>query len=176
MFDWKILQSDWLRIFWSISQEPEFSQIRDLCRNIANNIHFHYRTNSVKINNKIFQYIKKTLFFAHFWPIFPIFGAKNFFLENPALSCTTSYGFLASCQNVEKTNDKFLPRQTKGNAWTDQRTDGRRDRPYFIGPFQLTPGVRKTIAYHKEISSVHLAISKLSIPISHISKLSNWLY
>ena len=40
-----------------------------------------------------------------FWPIFPIFGAKKNFLENPALPCTTSYGFLAPCQNLEKVND-----------------------------------------------------------------------
>ena len=37
----KILQSDWLRTFWAISQEQNFSQIWALCRNAANNIHFH---------------------------------------------------------------------------------------------------------------------------------------
>ena len=57
MVNLKILPSDWLRKFWPISQEPEFSQMSDLCRNTANNIIFHYRTNSVKINDKIFQYI-----------------------------------------------------------------------------------------------------------------------
>ena len=111
-----------------------------MCRNIANNIHFHYRTNSVKIKDKIFQYIQKTLFLALFWPIFPIFGAKNFFLENPALSRTTSYGFLASCQNLEKTNNT-IPRK-RLDRWKDGRKDGRMDRPYFTGPFQLTPGVQ----------------------------------
>ena len=40
-----------------------------------------------------------------FWPIFPIFGAEKIFLENPALSHKTSYGFLAPCQNLEKVND-----------------------------------------------------------------------
>ena len=74
MVDYKILQSDWLRTFLSISQEPEFSQIWDLCRNITNNIHFHYRTNSVRINDKIFH-IQKTLFLAHF----PNFWDKKFF-------------------------------------------------------------------------------------------------
>ena len=59
---------------------------------------------------------------AHFWPIFPIFGAKKFFLENPVLSRTTSYGFLASCPNLEKTNDK-IPRKRP-----DRRKDGRKDR------------------------------------------------
>ena len=50
-----------------------------------------------------------------FWPIF---GAKNIFLENPALSRITSYWFLAPCQNLEKFNDtiqrKRLDRQTEG--------------------------------------------------------------
>ena len=37
----KILHTDRLRTFWPISQEPEFSQIWDLCKNTANNINFH---------------------------------------------------------------------------------------------------------------------------------------
>ena len=53
--DQKILQSDWLKTFWPISLEQKFSQIWDLCRNTENNINFHYRTNSVKIKNQIFQ-------------------------------------------------------------------------------------------------------------------------
>ena len=81
MIDWKILQSDWLRTFWPKSQKSFFFQIRDLCRNTANNINFH----------------------------FPNFGGKNNILENPALSGTISYGFLATCLNLEKTNDT-IPR------------------------------------------------------------------
>ena len=130
----KMLQSDWMIIFWPISQELEFSQIWDFCRNKANNIHFHYRTNSVKINGNIFQYIQKVLFLAHF----PNFWGKKFFLENPALSCTT--GFLVSCQNLEKTNDT-IPRK-RPDRRKDGWKDGRMGRPYFIGPFWLTMGVR----------------------------------
>ena len=48
---------DWLITFWSRSQKPEFSQIWDFSRNTANNINFHYRTNSVKIDDKLFQSI-----------------------------------------------------------------------------------------------------------------------
>ena len=51
----KILQSDWLRAFWPISQEPDFSQVWDLCKNTANIIKFLYRPNSEKINDSIFQ-------------------------------------------------------------------------------------------------------------------------
>ena len=60
---------------------------------------------------------------AHFWSIFPIFGQKMFFLQNPALSCTTSYGFLAQYQNLRKTN-AVIPRKCP-ERWEDRRTDGR---------------------------------------------------
>ena len=61
-----------------------------------------------------------------FWSIF---GAKKIFLENQTLSCTTSYGFLATCQNLEKVNDtiqrKHPDRWMEGQ--TERRTDGRKD-------------------------------------------------
>ena len=82
---------------------------------------------------------------AHFWPIFPIFGAKKIFVENPSLSHATSYRFLAPCQNLEKVDDviqrKHPDRWTEG--WMEGQKDGRMDRPYFIGPLQLPPGVQK---------------------------------
>ena len=73
---------------------------------------------------KFFNILKKPCF----WP--------KLFLENPARSHTALYEFLASCQNLEKTNDT-IPRKRP-----DRRKDGRTDRPYFIGPFRLTPGVQ----------------------------------
>ena len=54
MVDLKILQFEWLRASWFISQEQDFSQIEDLGRNTANNINFHYRINSGKLNHQIF--------------------------------------------------------------------------------------------------------------------------
>ena len=66
---------------------------------------------------KFFNILKKPCF----WPIFPNFGTKFYFLENPALSRTTSYGFLASCQNLEKTNDT-IPRKCP-DRWKDGRKD-----------------------------------------------------
>ena len=64
---------------------------------------------------KFFNIFKKPCF----WPIFPIFEKKIFFLENPALSRTTSYGFLASRQKLQKTNDT-IPRKRP-----DRQKDGR---------------------------------------------------
>ena len=112
-------------LIWLTSHEQKFSWIWDLCRNTANNITFHYRTNSVKINDQIFQWIKKTLFLTHFWSIFPISGAKNSFPENPAMSSTTSYGFLAPCRNLEKNND-IIPRK-RPDRRKEGRTEGRTD-------------------------------------------------
>ena len=63
------------------------------------------------------------MFLAHFRFIFLILGAKNFFLENPAHSRTTSYGFLAPCQNLEKTNDT-IPRK-RPDRQKDRRTEER---------------------------------------------------
>ena len=40
IIDLKILQSDWLRALWSMSQEQDFSQILDLGISTANNINF----------------------------------------------------------------------------------------------------------------------------------------
>ena len=80
MVDLKILQSDWLRSFWPISQGQKFSQTWDLCRNAAaNDINFHYRTKSEKTDDKSFQWILKTLVLAYFWSIFQIFWAKKLF-------------------------------------------------------------------------------------------------
>ena len=68
---------------------------------------------------------KKTLFLAHLWHIFPIFGAKKVFLENPPLSRTTSYGFLTPCQNLEKVNDAIQRKRLDRRK--DKRTDGQKN-------------------------------------------------
>ena len=69
---------------------------------------------------KFFNKLKKTLFLVHF----PNFWDKIIFLENPALSRTTSYGFLAPSQNLEKINDiierKYSDRQKDG--WKNGKT------------------------------------------------------
>ena len=64
---------------------------------------------------------------AHFWPIFPIFGAKKIFLENPALSHTTSYGFLAPCQNLDKVNDIIQRKRLDRRKNVEGRMEGQTD-------------------------------------------------
>ena len=75
------MQSVWLKTFRSISQEEKFPQIGDLCRNTANNISFHYRTNSVKIKWSIFSINWKYNVFGPFFGHFLNFGGKKNFPE-----------------------------------------------------------------------------------------------
>ena len=59
--------------------EPDFSQIWDLCRIIANNINFNYRSNSGKNNIQFFNKFKNPYFFVSIFPIFgTIFFLKKF--------------------------------------------------------------------------------------------------
>ena len=83
-----------------------------------NKINFHYRTNSVKINYKICQKLKKICFWSISSPFPQFLGQIVFLLENPTLSCTTSYGFLAPCHNCQKK----LMMQSHESTWTDRRT------------------------------------------------------
>ena len=69
--DLNILQSDWPRTFWPISQEPNFSQVWDLGKNTAVNIHFLYWSISKKINEFPNKFKK-----PDFWLIFPILGTN----------------------------------------------------------------------------------------------------
>ena len=72
--------------------------------------------------NKFSKKLKKPCFRS----IFPIFGAKNISLENRALTHSTSYGFLASCQNLEKVNDTIqrkCPDRQKDRRTMEGRTD-----------------------------------------------------
>ena len=77
-----------------------------------------------KLTTKSFNKFKKPCFWSIFGPFSQTLGQK-IFPENPALSYTTSYGFLAPYQNSEKTNDtiprKRLDRKTNGTA--EGRTD-----------------------------------------------------
>ena len=67
------MQFDWLRAFRPTSQEQDFSKILDFCINTASKK--QYRTNSVKVNDKIFLHIQKKLFLAYFFN----FGGKEHF-------------------------------------------------------------------------------------------------
>ena len=74
-------------------------------------------------NNTKFDHI--TLIFGLCLFRVPNFGSKIFFKENAALSRSNLYRYLASCQNLENTNDR-IPRK-RPDIWKDGRTKGRKD-------------------------------------------------
>ena len=81
---------------------------------------------------KCFNKIRKPCFWSIFGPFSKFWGQNKKFLENPAMSNLTFYGFLATCQNLEKTNDAILKKRP------DSRKHGRKDG----GPIQVLPGVQ----------------------------------
>ena len=81
----------------------------------GNNKNFHYRINSVKINDQFFFKFKKPNFWR-FFPISPFFWEKKF-PPKIGLSCITSYGFLAPCKKFREiywSNSKKTSRQMTG--------------------------------------------------------------
>ena len=76
------------------------------------------------------EHSKFLVHFCNFW-------GNKFFPGKSGLSHTTSYGFIAPCQNLEKANNAIQRKHT--DKWKDWKTD----RPYFIRPFPLPLGVQK---------------------------------
>ena len=64
--DKRILQSDWMRVFWPKTCEAEFSQIWGLHREIENCRVFHLRLLPAKVMKQILRKFKKTSFWTNF--------------------------------------------------------------------------------------------------------------
>ena len=124
----KILQSDCLRAFWPRSQEPNFSQVWDLCKNTANNISFLSGPNSEKSNWLYFPINSKHIIIGPFLE-------QTFLSKNLALSHTTTHGPLTQCWVSEKNNEP-IPRKLPNG-----RMEGWTDRPSFIGLFWPQPWI-----------------------------------
>ena len=112
--------------FASYLRNRIFFQVCDLCRNITNNIKFHYRPNSGKINDQIFQ--KNVL--THF----------PHYLEKKSQSRTP-------CQNLGKTNGPIRRKRL------DRRTDRQ---TLFHKTLSATSGVPKLISSAIRISDLIL--------------------
>ena len=72
---------------------------------------------------KFLNKFKKPCFWPIFGPFFSIFEAKKISGKH-----TSSYEFLAPCQNLAKADDTISRKRPDSQ-------DGRMDRSYFIGPF-----------------------------------------
>ena len=102
-----------------------------------NHKNFHFTQIPDKTNYIIFLKSSKTMFlgiFDHFWSFL---SDRDFFQKNPALS----HNYISTPEHHAKFQKKLITRFQE-NLRTDRRTDGSMDRPYFIGPFQLTLGVQ----------------------------------
>ena len=99
-----------------------------IIQNTVNNLNFHYRTNSVKIQKPKFSINwKKNMFLAHFWLISQFWGLKTFSGESS--SVTHKFIWISSTRpKLEKANDKIPQR-------LDGRTKGWRTGP--ISPLFL---------------------------------------
>ena len=94
--------------------------------NIINKIIFIIEQIQKKLMTKFFIKLKNNFdWFSQFW-------GKNFFWTK---STTTSYRFLATCQNLEKTYDSALRKLL--NKKTNRKMKGPFYILYFIEPFQL---------------------------------------
>ena len=144
----KCLQSYWLRAFWPISQEQHFSQIEDLYRNTVNNINFHYRTNSRKINDQNFLN-SKTLFLTYFWPTSPILGGKKCFPKKSGMHNLIRFSI---------TMPKFKETYSSNSSRTIQRTAGWKDgQTLFHGTILVTArGITSTTAvnWHLKVKDI----------------------
>ena len=111
---------------------------------------------------KSFNRSKKPCLWPIFGPFSQILGEKIFF-QKIWLSHTTSYGFLASCQNSEKTNNTNPRKQT--DRRTDGRTGGGKDRQtVFYRTLPATAGGSKKnnkmhVFYGKPKSALVLQVS-----------------
>ena len=123
-----------------------------------------------------------------FWPIFPIFGAKRFFLKNRALSRPTRHVPLTQCWVSEKTNEPIPWKLT--NRWKDGRvdgtTDGRIDRQTLFyrtlpatarGPIKALQSLRyiNPVFSLLLIKNWYLA-SYGSLAYKYILSISGWLF
>ena len=125
--------------YFAVTWKPDFSQECSFCRMLMNHKNFHF-TQINKTNGAIFLKTWKTLIF---WPFLAIF-AWWIFPQKIWLSHTTIYGPLNTVLRFRKNywaNSKKTYRQMAG--WTEGHMEGRTGRPYFIGPFQLRPGVQQ---------------------------------
>ena len=106
---------------FKLSQEENILQIWDLCRNTANNMNFHYRTNSVKMNDQNFSINSKNPISGPFLVHFPSFWGKKIF---PRKSGSTMQNFI----QVYSTMSKFRKKLMMQFQCLDRQKDGQKDR------------------------------------------------
>ena len=75
-----ILQSDWMRTFWLVTCEAEFSQIWGSQRETENRKFFYLSSFQEKVMTKFYEDSRK--FWTHLGAFLPIIGQANIFMES----------------------------------------------------------------------------------------------
>ena len=134
--DLRILQFYWLKASWILTQEAEFSQIWDLCRNKVNNINLP--SFNIKLRKKKRQnFLKnlKTVVLDHFRSLFAYFLAKRLFSKNYN---TSVFRFLdlPSCTKTEKNQWVVINKNSQlAGRQIDRERYRQIDRQTDIGDF-----------------------------------------
>ena len=128
-FDCKIPQSDWPREFWTISQEPEFSQIWNLFKHTAITV----------IKTFIIDQIQKKL---KNWKNYT-FWRQKIFWKNLAQSFTTLHRILIPF---------WVPEKLKSQFQENFQTEGRTDLIHIYDPSGCGQGSYKRISQFRGIT------------------------
>ena len=103
----------------------------------ANNINFHYRTNSVKIKDYFFNKLKKKPIFGPILTHFPNVWSKRGFSKKIRFCHTQRHlGFYHHAKNLEKTNDP-IPRKHLERGKDGQNLFRRACRAAAAGPINI---------------------------------------
>ena len=122
IIDLKIIQYDWPGEFWPISQEPDFSQIWNFCKNRENNINFCYRPNFKKwLNFPINS--KKPIFWQIFGPFCPFLGQTCILFFFPKKSGSVRHNTTWAPKTMMSSKKKTILRKH-----LDRRTVGQKSR------------------------------------------------
>ena len=114
--DLKILQSNWMGAFWPISQEQDFSTQQQ-------NIYFHYRKNSVKINDQVFSNSKNPIVGLFLTPFPQSLEQNKIYFKKPWLCHAQLHNGLYHLDKIQGN----LMIQSQENTQTDSWMEGRMD-------------------------------------------------
>ena len=114
---------------------------------LMNHTNFHFTQIPDKTNDVIFLKSPETMFLGQFLVIFYHFCLMGIFSKK--FACHTQ--LCMGPQDHAKFRKKLMS-QSQENLQKTGRTDGRMDKPCFIGPFRLRPGVQLNFSTINSIS------------------------
>lgn len=109
--DQRILRSDWMRAFWPVTCQTNFSQLQILYRKTKNFKVFQFRLLPAKSNEKKYENLRK----LYFEPFLSILAQTTICLGNPSVTFF-SFQISIAAQQFRKT-------ESKNELVTDVQTD-----------------------------------------------------